>query len=432
MGKLIIQSSEFAGREIALAPGGNTVGRNPGNLIEIPHGSISGQHGTVEEDPNGWLVVRDLGSTNGTVYEGQQVAEAYVSPGESFQLGDVVVQYANEVAAPIAAVASAAAPVIPTTTEVAQPPPEAAIEEPKRVGKPCKKHPENELTLICPQCKLKMCERCVNQVEISGKLKNYCPTCKQICTPLKKHKQDKKKQKEKEERSFWKCLPEIFMYPIRGSGIPLLAVGAVWSVLMEVATMFAGILVLFFLVLTTGYLYAYMQKIILSTANGEDDLPTWPDLTEVWQDVIYPCLIFVWTFLVCFSPPFIYQTHCMIEGRDMNLGILFPLYAWGLLYFPMALLAVAMSNSFFAVNPFVVLPSITRLARQYLVVATLFFVMVAMRFLVAGFVGKLGIPILSGLLSAFVALYFLAVEMRMLGMMYYLNRRRLKWFKHRA
>ncbi|MGB0580701.1 MAG: FHA domain-containing protein [Limisphaerales bacterium] len=414
MGKLIVQSSEFAGQEFNLAPGRNSVGRNPGNLVEIPHSSISGQHGELEEDPNGWLTVRDLGSTNGTACEGQQVAEAFVSPGETFQLGDVLMLYTAGVA----------------PTPVAEAPVDPPAEEAKPSGKPCQKHSDELVSLICPQCKLKMCERCVNQVEISGKLKNYCPTCKQICTPLKKHKKNKKQQKAKEERSFWKCVPDILKYPLRGSGLALLSVGAVCSVIMDLLTGFSFILILFFLISTFGYLFAYMQKIILTTANGDEDLPTWPDLTEVWQDLIYPCFIFLWTFLVCFAPPIIYEVSCAWEGRDINLGILFPLYAWGFLYFPMALLAVAMTNNFLAVNPLVVLPSITRLAGQYAFVATLFFLMVGLRFVVAGFVGRLGIPFVSSILSAFIALYFLAIEMRMLGMMYYLNRHRLKWFKH--
>ena len=415
MGKLIVQSGEFAGQEFHLAPGRNSVGRNPGNLVEIPHSSISGQHGELEEDPNGWLAVRDLGSTNGTVYEGQQVSEAFVSPGETFQLGDVVVHYAASTTAPVAE----------------SPPLDPPPVEPKPSGKPCKKHPELNVSLICPQCKLKMCERCVNQVEISGKLKNYCPTCKQICTPLTKHKKKRKQQKEKEDRSFWKCVPDILKYPLRGSGLALLGLGAIWSVIMDLLTGFSFILILFFLISTFGYLFAYMQKIIMTTANGEDDLPTWPDLTEVWQDLIFPCFIFLWTFLVCFAPPIIYEVSCVRQGLDINLGILFPLYAWGFLYFPMALLAVAMTNNFLAVNPLVVLPSITRLAGQYAFVTTLFFVMVALRFVVAGFIGRTGIPFVSSILSAFIALYFLAVEMRMLGMMYFLNRRRLRWFKHR-
>jgi len=48
MGSLMILSEGLAGREFALAPGANTVGRRDGNSILIPHDSVSGAHGVLE------------------------------------------------------------------------------------------------------------------------------------------------------------------------------------------------------------------------------------------------------------------------------------------------------------------------------------------------------------------------------------------------
>lgn len=448
MGKLIVHSNEFPGLEFALATGSNSVGRSPGNTIEIPHSSISGQHGEIAEDPNGWLIVRDHGSTNGTFYQNQQVTEAFVSPGERFQLGHLEVEYEAlpvaepvappiESAVPIASPAPVAnpepvtAPAVEQTTFTPRPPdlpsmPATAEEPAKRSGKPCKKHPDNDEKYVCPQCRVKMCVQCVNLVELNGKSKKYCPTCKVKCKSINKDKADQKAQQAKENRSFRQCLPEILKYPVRGSSLPLMLIGSFMFVFAEFAALFhIGIAIA-----VVGYLFVYMQKIIIASAAGDEELPNWPEFSDLFNDIFIPFCKLIWTLLISFGPYLIYMIDCVGKGADINMGILFPLFAWGLLYFPMALLAVAMADSFMAANPFVVLPSITRIPSQYIVVCVAFFGMISVRYVTERLVDiHLGIPIVSTILISFLSLYFLAVEMRMLGVMYHLNRRRLGWFK---
>lgn len=452
MGILIVHSSDHAGREFALVSGANSVGRNPGNMIEIPDGSISGQHGSIEEDPNGWLIVRDFGSTNGTFYKGEMVTEAFVSPGERFQIGHVDVEYAQlpvadpvplAVAEPLAPApepavpATSPVPVVSQTTTSSRPPAlptgqstvnegEDSSEPVERSGNPCKKHPDQELKYVCPQCRVKMCIQCVNLVELNGKKKKYCPTCKVKCKSIDKDKADRKAKQDRENRSFWKCLPEILKYPIRGTSLPLLIIGALMFLVAEFAAWFhIGIAIAI-----VGYLFVYMQKIIIASASGDDDLPSWPEFGDMINDILIPFCKLIWTFLISFGPYLIYMTDCVAKGADINMGILFPLFAWGMLYFPMALLAVAMADSFMAANPFVVLPSITRMPSQYIVVCVAFFGMISIRYVTERLISiHLGIPILSAVVISFLSLYFLAVEMRMLGVMYFINRRRLGWFK---
>jgi hypothetical protein len=408
MGKLLLLSDGFAGQEISLSPGTNTVGRREGNAIQVAHDSVSGAHGVLEEDPNGWLVVRDNDSTNGTFYNGEMVTEAYVGPGEIFRLGHVDVKYLADAAVP--------PPVPATETPLA-----------KGGGKACKKHPDDELAYACPKCRHKYCRRCVNEVEINGKTKRFCPTCREKCVSLEKFKQEQKVKQDRENRSFWKCVPELLKYPVTREGLPLLLIGTVLDVMLDFAASFS----LRIAIIAAGYLFAYMQKIIIASANGEEDLPGWPEFSDIFNDIIRPCFMMVWTFVVSFGPAVAYMIHCVTTGHDMNMSVLFPLYAWGFLYFPMALLAVAMADSFMAVNPLVVLPSITRLSLQYIVVCGLFFGMVAVRFVSQRLLEiHVGVPILPMVIASFISLYFLAVEMRMLGTVYYLNRRRLGWFRY--
>jgi transcriptional regulator with PAS, ATPase and Fis domain len=67
------------------------IGALPNNDIVIAHPSVSGLHCEVSAQHNG-LLVRDLGSTNGTVLGTVRVEEAYWTTGTLLQLGDVTVE----------------------------------------------------------------------------------------------------------------------------------------------------------------------------------------------------------------------------------------------------------------------------------------------------------------------------------------------------
>jgi hypothetical protein len=79
----------------------------------------------------------------------------------------------------------------------------------------------------------------------------------------------------------------------------------------------------------------------------------------------------------------------------------------------------------------VVLPAITRLNLQYVLACAVFFALVLVRFLSETLLNAvLPIPVLPTLITSFMALYFLAVEVRLLGLLYYTNRKRLGWFSY--
>jgi DNA-binding NtrC family response regulator len=62
------------------------VGSDPGNDLVLSDTTVSRRHLEVERTPRG-LVVRDLGSRNGTWVDGRQVVSAYVEPGDKITLG---------------------------------------------------------------------------------------------------------------------------------------------------------------------------------------------------------------------------------------------------------------------------------------------------------------------------------------------------------
>lgn len=90
---LRFESGERRGEVIPLtivtAQGGVfTIGRQPGNSLQVTDASVSGRHAELESSPNG-LSIRDLDSTNGTEVGGRRVREAALDLNEGFVLGKV-------------------------------------------------------------------------------------------------------------------------------------------------------------------------------------------------------------------------------------------------------------------------------------------------------------------------------------------------------
>ena len=356
--------------------------------------------------------------------------------------------------APESATETAAEPVSETPSEVAAdaaddpPTPVAATAAPLAVAsqptpakdeKRCARHPANVAQFICPKCRAYACDTCGSLSSTGGKLKVFCPVCGAKAQPLAEFQQAHAARQAREDLSFQQQVKGVFKYPFGKGGLALLIIGSLmffgldvlvtwgWKFrfIMLKAVSSVGILALF----SAGYLCAYLQKILHATAQGEDEVPGWPDFTNWKDDIVMPFRLAIVAFVASFGPAFAYLIFHAVNDSEMRLPVLFPLFALGFLYFPMALLAVAMSNNWLAVNPLVVMPAIARLNLQYVLACVVFFGMVLARFVSESLLhAVLPIPVLPGLISSFVALYFLCVEMRLLGLLYFTNKKRLGWF----
>jgi hypothetical protein len=407
-----------------LLPGVNSLGRDSSNRVVIEHPTISGFHCELTVE-GAAVLVRDLGSTNGTFIERQRIQEGYLQPGQALQVGAVAMRYA---ATPVGA-----APPGPLTPQplVAQPSP------PTAPARGCRNHPDLPGELICTQCRQLFCPACVLSRPVSGRLWRLCPICKGECRPLTDHLAEQTARKTHEGLTFFQRLPGVFAYPFARGGVMLLVGGTVLFGLMGLAgrvARYAGpfglgsALILF--VFCVGYLFAFMQRIVLTSAQGEDTLPSWPEFTEWGSDIIRPFLMLIWTLVLCFGAPLAYEGFSLFSGEEIIPVVRYTALAAGFLYFPMALLAVAISDSFGALNPVVVVPAIARAPLQYLVASAMFFAVVALRYAGEVFLPAIvPIPLVPSLLAGFVALYCLTVEMRILGLLYFTNRKRFGWFE---
>ena len=71
----------------------NTLGRHPDNSIQVLDRIVSKEHARVTLAPNGRWVLRDAGSLNGTMVNGERVGEAVLNDGDRIQLGNTTFQF---------------------------------------------------------------------------------------------------------------------------------------------------------------------------------------------------------------------------------------------------------------------------------------------------------------------------------------------------
>ena len=88
MPKLVLLSEGFAGRVCDLKAEKTTIGRVEDNAFQISEPSVSSHHCEVILKGNE-ITIRDLGSTNGTFINGDQVKEAPLKHGQILRLGNV-------------------------------------------------------------------------------------------------------------------------------------------------------------------------------------------------------------------------------------------------------------------------------------------------------------------------------------------------------
>ena len=103
MSRLVVQGEQDGGREILLRPGINVLGRSNDTDHQINDPTVSSFHCEIELQ-DGAMVVKDLGSTNGTFINSIPVQQSVLQPGQSLRLGCVEMIYSPQQppAAPIA------------------------------------------------------------------------------------------------------------------------------------------------------------------------------------------------------------------------------------------------------------------------------------------------------------------------------------------
>ncbi|MGD8624946.1 MAG: FHA domain-containing protein [Anaerolineae bacterium] len=100
--KLIVEQGPWAGQELGLDRPTLLIGRGKESDLVLPEQGVSRQHARLQHSPNGWTLI-DLGATNGTFVNGQQVPAhepRLLQPGDRVTIGSSVLALKAREAAP--------------------------------------------------------------------------------------------------------------------------------------------------------------------------------------------------------------------------------------------------------------------------------------------------------------------------------------------
>ena len=353
MAKLIIKAPGAPASEYELKPGANSFGRSLNNDFPIHHPSVSSIHCEII-DTDGFLVVHDLGSTNGTSIDGHSVQEAALQRGQTLRLGEVEIAFSPELAAkPALRMALVNTPAPPPP-----PPPRLASAVPVR-----------------------------------------------------------------RKVSFYKSIPGAFVFPFRRNGLILLLSGTAFFAVLNYLSGAAGIVGAGLGVFSCGYLFAFVQSFINSSALGHDEMPGWPDFDGWWESGFLPFLQLFGILAVCLGPAILYGWL----ATDAQLWLLIALWAGGLLYMPMALLAVAMYDSVAALNPLLIVASILRVPLEYMVTCLVLGLLLLFMGVSNWWEENLHARLVASIVDHFLSLYTLTLVARLAGLLFYTTKKRLGW-----
>lgn len=422
---LKVKTGPTRGQHLALKPGPNSLGRHPDNLFPFPDLSVSSFHCELVVE-GAQVRVRDLDSTNGTFLNGQRVRETLLQPGQLLQIGNIQLLCFDDSLSipapeppppappppPVPPPVPAAAPVVAIPDCAATrplPPPDVSV---------CQNHPAAPATYSCVKCRKSFCPECIHEVRFAGRTNKFCPVCGGILTP---YVGETMRLPRAVADGFFAALPGAFAYPFRKDGLILLTGGAAFFALLDWLAAHTFIFGIVLGLVSTAYLFACMQRIVQSSAQGEDQMPEWPDLTDFWQDIVTPFCQYLGTLALCFTP----ALGALVLGQPLVAGVLASL---GAVYLPMGLLTVAMADSIAGINPVNVVLSILKVPLEYLVTLIVMAVVLVVGYFVEAVLSAVPIPIVIPLLISFASLFFITVLMRLLGLLYYTNRDRLQWF----
>jgi len=412
--RLIVNPGTDSAWEIPLRNGTATLGRVEGNDYVLDHPSISSQHCEISVQAS-TVAVKDLGSSNGTFIGEQPVSASRLLPGQILRIGEVELRL--EDAAPVAAPTSLPAPTA----------------APAAASPRCRYHPRNPAHLFCPKCHGSYCEMCVNLRAVGGESKSFCRTCAVACTPVQPS------EHELVEVPFTSRIAGAFKYPFKGDGVVLMCAGTVLFLVVDgarwisrFAFIYGLIAVILLTIFGTGYLTAFLRRVITSTADGDEEMPEWPEMEDFASDVFAPFMQLIGTVVFCFAPMIGLTIYAATAGNGDSTWLGWATttaMVFGCVYFPMAFTAVAMTDSIVAVNPMVIIPSIMKMLRQYVLTVVVLAVILLARWLLHRLLEKfLPVPLLPTIITSLIGLYLLVVEMRILGLLYRSNKDKLGWF----
>jgi hypothetical protein len=468
MPRLVIHPGTPQAWEINLKPGLNFLGRGASNDFKIEDLSISGSHCQIVID-NGAATIKDMGSTNGTYVNLSKIRESRLESGQPLRLGSVDMIFytdgpdaANAIIVPPPPTQASQSPPLPPPVRVTVPTPPALkpagalkisglaqSSEPAPVATEtdsppvppdfdaggsagimgtrfCKFHPKSPARFLCNKCNRTFCELCVTSRNVGAKVVKTCRSCGVECVPVQFRRAATK--------SFYASLAGAFTYPFKGAGIIILICATI--AFAAIGFLSRGVIGILIAISLYGFIFLFMQNIIHTTTSDETEDMNFPEVGGLYGAAFQLAVVFVASFWL-----WIALAVARLFEVDIPVEAIIASRILGLIYFPMALLAVAMKDSPLAANPLIVLPAMMKVPGQYAITVVLLLIVYGISTVgdvVSGQAGhsmmftkdmstffvNVGIKCALGLVSV----YLLCVTMRILGLFYNDSKEKLGWF----
>jgi len=302
----------------------------------------------------------------------------------------------------------------------------------------CVNHADVAARWVCRQCGRAYCDGCITVVQRGRERVYVCPACRDQCGPLTLEPDTRMK-------FFLRKLLHAAVWPFVGRGKWLLIfVPIALAVLAGIGSLAKGMSIAFgplgiipssvlhmlqfvlYLALV-GFVLGWLLDVIGVSARGDDEPPDWPTPSR-YSGLVSPLLLVLGGVGIAFLPATAYYIAANVWYGSHSSWIFSCLLAVGVFVSPMAILAAALHESLAGLNPVLLLRSIVRAGWAYVAA------MVAMALVAAAAVGwwvlsDVMIPFVGEMLAGAVLMYFLAVEMRILGLLYWVREDRLGWFE---
>lgn len=234
-------------------------------------------------------------------------------------------------------------------------------------------------------------------------------------------------------KPFIEQLSGIFSYPLTGGGKYILITGTLFFGILSwladifiIVPIYGWIFAIMVGIFIGGILSSYVMKIITYTADGDNESPDWPEISDPWGDILSPFFKIFWTIVICFAPSLVYFFIIVKSGHGIA-PLFWILFLLGLLYLPMSLIAMSMLNTLRSLNPFLIIPSIIKIPLDYIIACAVLLLIVGLRIVTDKVVAG-SIPFVGSILAYLLFLYFLMIEARILGLIYNANKNKLNWF----
>ncbi len=239
-----------------------------------------------------------------------------------------------------------------------------------------------------------------------------------------------------------------FSFPLQGSALAMMISMPILYILLHFLPFFGGIIYF-------GFFYSCLIDIMRTAAGGPHHHVEWPNFSEAWSEMVMPAIIvFFAAFLAIVIPlgaavTFLGGTALvsklgMLSGLKVHIlpGLACGSVITGLIaifcasYFPMTLTIAGIYQAFGAsLNPVILFRAISKILKEYALVAPFVYIFLAMPFLVNSILshippiidmGLIKIPFWN-LFAPAITFYFWGVASARLGFMAYYNREKLGW-----